>query len=148
MAQDQRVGTAERSQVLGLLGDAHEAGLLPTGEYDSRVAAVGSATYASQLRLQVSDLPPAYTWSERAAPAPEPSPAAARIALILGLASIPLSVCVVGGVLGVLAVVASRNAGRGVGPALLGRIFGLVGAALSVAALIALVYALNRPMGP
>jgi hypothetical protein len=148
MVRDPRVGHAERTEVLGLLGNAYEAGLLPVGEYDSRVAAVGTATYESQLRLQLSDLPPAYLWGERTTPPPEPSPASGRVALVLGIASVPLSICAIGGVLGILAVVASRNAGRGMSPALLGRIFGLIGVALSVVSVAALVYALTHAVGP
>ncbi|MFF5296416.1 DUF1707 SHOCT-like domain-containing protein [Paractinoplanes globisporus] len=135
--RDRRVGAAERTQVLGLLGNAFEAGLLPVGDYDARVAAVGVATHASQLLLQVSDLPPAYAWSSVARPTAEPTPGAGRIALILGIASVPMAVCGIGLVLGLLAVVASRNAGRGVTTALVGRVFGIIGMALSVAALVA-----------
>src|ERR1044072_7127808 len=94
-----RVGPAERTQVRGLIGNAYEAGLLPVGEYDSRVAAVGAATHVAQLRLQISDLPPAYAWGQPDPPPADPSPAAGRVALILGIASVPLSLCVTGGVL-------------------------------------------------
>jgi hypothetical protein len=144
MGRDQRVGHAERTQVLGLLGNAYEAGLLPVGDYDARVAAVGTASYASQLSLQVSDLPPAYAWGRPA----EPPRASGRIALILGIASVPLSVCLIGGILGLLAVIASRGAGRGVTPALIGRIFGIVGIALALAAAFALIYASRARLGP
>jgi hypothetical protein len=148
-----RAGHAERTHVLGLLGNAYEAGLLPVGEYDARVAAVGTATHVSQLRLQVSDLPPAYAWGKPDPPPAEPSPAAGRVALILGIASVPLSLCAIGGVLGILAVIASRNGGpRPGGPrvtaALIGRVFGILGIALSLAAVLALVYARNNPPGP
>jgi hypothetical protein len=144
MGRDHRVGHAERTQVLGLLGNAYEAGLLPVGEYDARVAAVGTATHSSQLRLQLSDLPSAYTW--RHAPSPEPATAAGRVALILGIASVPLAICLVGGILGILAVIASRNGGpRPGGPrvtaALIGRVFGILGIALSLAAGLALALA-------
>jgi hypothetical protein len=152
MGRDQRVGHAERTQVLGLLGNAHDAGLLPVGEYDVRVAAVGTATYASELSRQVSDLPPAYAWASPAPPASpaspvEQRPASGRIALILGIASVPLAICLIGGILGILAVVASRNAAPGLSPALIGRIFGIVGIALSLAAGAALIFALNNPLG-
>ncbi|GIE97324.1 DUF1707 SHOCT-like domain-containing protein [Paractinoplanes rishiriensis] len=146
MGRDQRVGHAERTQVLGLLGNAYEAGLLPVGDYDARVAAVGTATYASELSFQVSDLPPAYAWGARAAPA-EPR-AAGRIALILGIASVPLSFCAIGGILGVLAVISSRGAGTGVTLALIGRIFGIVGIALSLTAVFAFFYFRNASLGP
>ncbi|WP_433359712.1 DUF1707 SHOCT-like domain-containing protein [Actinoplanes sp. CA-142083] len=138
MSKDQRVGQAERTQVLGLLGNAFEAGVLPVGEYDARVAAVGTATHASQLRLQISDLPPAYAWGVSSPSAvSEPPAGAGRIALILGIASLPLSICGIGLILGVLAVIASRSPGRrrGVSAALIGRVCGVIGIALSLAAL-------------
>ena len=140
--RDRRVGHAERTHVLGLLGNAYEAGVLPVGEYDARVAAVGAATRASQLRWQVSDLPPAYAW-ETPVPAAVEAPAGTwRVALILGIASVPFSMCGVGLVLGLLAVIASRNGrprvgGPRVSMALVGRVFGIIGMALSVATLAA-----------
>ena len=144
--KDRRVGQAERTQVLGLLGNAYEAGVLPLGEYDARVAAAGSATYASQLRLQISDLPPAYAWGEPSpVPATEPPPGSGRVALILGIASVPLSVCGIGLVLGVLAVIAGRSPGprQGVTIALVGRVFGVIGIALSLAAITAVLLSWN-----
>ncbi|HEX5202921.1 MAG TPA: DUF1707 domain-containing protein [Actinoplanes sp.] len=150
MSKDRRVGHAERTQVLGLLGNAFEAGVLPVGEYDARVAAVGTATRASQLRLQVSDLPPAYAWGGSAAAVTEPPSGAGRIALILGVASVPMSICGVGLVLGILAVIASRGPGRrrGMTTALVGRVFGIVGIALSLAALTTVFLAWNGRTSP
>jgi hypothetical protein len=158
-----RVGHAERAQVLGLLGEALDAGLLPIEEYDARVVAVGTADHAAELRRQLGGLPPQYTW-EAADPAPSAAPdpgstatpastAAGRVALILGIASVPLSICVIGGILGILAVVASvRGAppapGRRITAALVGRVFGILGIVLSAGALIALLYARSHPLGP
>jgi len=156
--RDQRVGHAERTQVLGLLGNAYEAGVLPVGEYDARVVAVGVATRASQLRLQVSDLPPAYSWGAPAPAVVEAPAASGRVALILGIASVPLSVCGVGLVLGLLAVIAGRGGGPRAGgvraggmrlsAALIGRVFGLVGMALSIAALAAAFLAWHGHTSP
>lgn len=149
--RDVRIGPAERAEVLGLLNGAHDAGLLPVEALDARVTAVGTATYASELRTQLAGLPPAYAWGP---PPPAPPPAAAgRIALVLGLASVPFSICLVGGVLGLLAVIASRRGGPVPGgprvtSALIGRVFGILGMALSVGAAIALVYARNTTTGP
>src|SRR4051812_48073108 len=133
-----RIGNADRTHVLGLLDGARTAGLLPTGEYDARVARAGTATYASELADQLAGLPPPYVWQ-----APPPAPAAGRVALILGVASVPFSICGIGAVLGILAVVASRGAPRGtrVSPALIGRVFGILGIALSIAAVAAMIYA-------
>ena len=57
--RDQRIGAAERAQVLDRLGAAFDAGLLPVEDYDARVVAVGTATYAAELRAQVAGLPSA-----------------------------------------------------------------------------------------
>lgn len=132
-----RIGNDERTHVLGLLDGAHTAGLLPVEQYDNRVARIGTATYASELADQVADLPAPYTWK-----LPPPPPAAGRVALILGIASVLLSMCGIGAVLGILAVIASRGSTRGrVTSALIGRVFGILGIALSAAAVAALIYA-------
>lgn len=141
---DARVRAAERGQLLAVLERAHAGGVLPLDEYDARIAAVSTATHASDLRRQVADLPPAYAWE------PEPAAPGGRIALILGIASVPLSLCAVGGILGLLAVIASRGGtvrGR-VTPALLGRIFGTFGVALSIMVVIAVRYVRNTRLGP
>jgi len=83
--------------------------------------AVGAATRASQLRLQVSDLPAAYAWEEPTPVAVEAPPGSGRVALILGIASVPLSLCGIGLVLGLLAVIASRGGGSRAGGAAVGR---------------------------
>ena len=145
--RDVRIGAAERAQVLDRLSAALDAGLLPVAEYDTRVAAVGTATYAAELRDQLAGLPAAYAWH-----APAPPPPSGRLPLVLGVASVPLSCCVVGGVLGVLAVLTSRGGGPRPGgprmtPALIGRICGIVGIVLSIGAAIALVAALRAPAG-
>jgi hypothetical protein len=133
---DARIRAAERGQLLALLERAHAGGVLALDEYDARIAAVSAATHASDLRRQVADLPSAYAWEA------EPAAPGGRIALILGIASVPLSLCAVGGVLGLLAVIASRGGtvrGR-VTAALLGRIFGMLGVALSIMVVIAVRY--------
>ena len=140
--RNERIGPAERAEVLGRLGAALEAGLLTVEDHDTRVAAVGAATYAADLRAQLSGLPAAYAWH----PAPPAAPAPpGRTALILGVASIPLSCCVIGGVLGVLAVLAGRGSGPGVSPALIGRICGIIGIVLSIGSVIALLAAFRAP---
>jgi hypothetical protein len=160
--RDTRVGTVERTQVLGLLGEALDAGLLPIEEYDARVVAVGTANHAAELRRQLGDLPPEYAWEEPDATPPAAdrgsatkpgSTAAGRVALILGIASVPLSICVIGGILGVLAVLASARSsppapGRRITAALVGRVFGILGIVLSIGALIALLYARDHSVGP
>ena len=146
---DVRVGNAHRTEVIDLLSRALGEGGLPLDEYDRRVAAVGAATYASQLSAQLGDLPAGYAWSPHAFPppvTPHPPHASGRTALILGIVSLPLSMCLVGGILGMLAVVYSRRgpAARGFGPAMIGRVFGIVSILLSLGAGLALVFALRR----
>ena len=140
--------------MIGLLNRALEQGDLPTPEYDHRIAAVGSATYTSELLDQLRDLPPEYAWLPAAAVAPTPAPPAAgragRLSLILGIVSLPTAFCVVGAAFGIAAVVLSMRVDRprGLSPAMLGRVFGIIGVALSLASLAVLIVALNSPMGP
>ncbi|MGX6607237.1 DUF1707 SHOCT-like domain-containing protein [Micromonosporaceae bacterium Da 78-11] len=155
--RDDRIGHAERAEVVGMLGWSLDQGHLPLVEHDLRVAAVGTATYAWELSDQLRDLPVSDGWrpifADEPPPGRPPSPGAARAALILGIVSLPLSFCVIGGVLGVLAVVASVRAGRPlpgdrrIGSALIGRILGIIGIALSVAALAAIIYLRNHQLG-
>ncbi|MFG1604416.1 DUF1707 domain-containing protein [Actinoplanes sp. NPDC049265] len=151
--RDERVTGAERSEVLAVLTRALDQGDLAMSDYDGRVAAVGSATYTSELLAPLADLPPEYAWLPSTAVAPPAAPpvtGAGRGALILGILSLPTSFCVVGGILGAIAIFLSLRGERrrGFSPALLGRVFGIVGVALSVAALITLIVALNKPTSP
>jgi hypothetical protein len=152
--RDERVDSTDRTEVIGLLSRALDEGRLPMDDYDHRVARVGTATYASELLNQLQDLPPEYAWLPRtvvATAAAERRPAASgRAALVFGILSLPTSFCVVGGVLGIIAVVLSLRGERerGLSPALVGRVFGIVGIVLAVGALIALVVALNSSAAP
>lgn len=148
--RDERVATAERSEVIALLGRALDDGHLTVAEHDTRVAAVGTATYTSDLLRTLSDLPPEYAWLPAAAVAPARPAGTGRAALIVGLLSVPTSFCVLGGILGVVAIVLSLRGERrpGFTPALVGRVFGIVGVVLSLGALLALVYAMNNSLGP
>jgi hypothetical protein len=149
---DVRVGNAQRTEVIDRLGRALREGGLPLDEYDRRIVAVGCATYASELAAQLADLPPAFAWSPHALPppvAPRPVRSYPRTALILGIASLPLSMCLVGWIFGVLAILYSRRGpARGFGPAMIGRVFGIVGITLSLGAGLALWYALDHRVGP
>ena len=75
---------------------------------------------------------------------------AERSEVIARLLSVPASFCVVGGILGIVAIVLSLRGERrpGFTPALVGRVFGIVGVVLSLGALFALIYALNNSLGP
>ncbi|WP_285689792.1 DUF1707 domain-containing protein [Actinoplanes sp. NBRC 103695] len=151
--KDERVAGTERAEVLAELTRALDQGDLALDDYDYRVAAVGTATYTSELLAQLSDLPPEYAWLPPTAVAPPDQPrvaGAGRGALILGILSLPTSFCIFGGILGVIAIFLSLRGerARGFSPAMLGCVFGIVGVALSFAALAALVFALNKPMSP
>jgi Domain of unknown function (DUF1707) len=141
--RDERVGTAQRTQVIEALSRALGEGYLTLEEYDHRVVAVGSATYASELLGTVQDMPPEFGWDPRPVPPPPGRPARfARTALVLGVVSLPSSVCLLGAVFGVAAIAFSVPGGRGAGPwspAMIGRVLGAVGIALSAAVLIALL---------
>lgn len=152
--QGQRVDTIDRTEVIGLLNRALDEGRMPLEDYDHRVAQVGAATYASELLDQLRDLPPEFAWLPRTAvatPATARKPAASgRAALVFGILALPTSFCVVGGVLGIVAVALSLRGERrsGLTPALIGRVLGIVGIVLAVGALIAFVVALNSSAGP
>ncbi len=149
--RDERIGTVHRTQVIGLLNQALTEGELTEPSYDSRIAAVSTATYASDLLEQVQDLPPRLQWDPRNAARPTPpSKNAGRVALVCGLLSVPTSVCLIGIVFGIVAVVFSfrTNGAHGVAPALIGRVMGIIGTVLSVGATIALVITLQSPTAP
>jgi uncharacterized protein DUF1707 len=148
---DLRVGNAERTEVIGLLTRALDGGHLTLAEYDGRIATVSTASHVSELATPLRGLPPEFGWLP-----PSPGPPAApppagtrsnygRISLILGIVSLPLSVCFVGWVFGILAIVyAKRAGGRGFSAALIGRVFGIVSLLLTVAAAGAVFFAMRR----
>jgi len=148
--RDVRVATAERSEVIGLLTRALDEGHLDLDRYDARVAAVGTATFTSELVAQLDDLPPESAWLPPTAVVPSGArPGSGRAALVLGILALPTSFCVLGGVLGIVAIVLSRgDRPRGLNPALVGRVFGIVGVVLSLGALFGLIYAMNNSVGP
>ena len=144
----QRVGTAEREQALGLLGKALEEGYLSLDEYEQRMTVVTAAKTAYELTRSLSDLPPRLRWfPQRPGPeppagapgkgtTPDPAHATATASLVLGLVSLPTSLCLGSGALvGIAAVVLSRpglRSRREHGKATVGLATGLVGIALSL----------------
>jgi hypothetical protein len=150
---DERVGNEQRAEVVDLLTRALDGDSLALDEYDRRVAAVGTATYASQLQAQVRDLPTEFTWRPHALASPvvppRPVRSYGRTALILGSLSLPLSMCLIGWIFGILAVLYSRRGdAKGFGPALIGRVFGIVGILLSVGAGLALLFVSRQSTRP
>lgn len=149
--KDERIGTVHRTQVIDLLNQALTEGRLREPDYDGRIVAVSTATYASDLLAQVQDLPPRLQWDPRNAAPPEPPDRnAGRGALVLGIMAVPLSFCLIGGILGIVAIVLStRGSGaHGVGPALIGRVLGILSVVLTVGAVVALIVAARSPLGP
>lgn len=149
--KDERIGTVHRTQVIDQLSRAHDEGLLTTEQYDSRVVSISTATYASDLLSQTQDLPPRLQWDPRnAAPPTMPNRNAGRTALVLGILAVPLSFCLIGWIPGIAAIIMStRGRGaHGVGPALIGRVLGIISVVLSIGAVAALIFALNSSTSP
>ena len=147
----ERVATAERSEVISRLSRALDEGHLSLDQYDARVAAVGTATYTTDLVAQLDDLPPEYAWLPPTAVVPSAAPrGSGRAALVLGILALPTSFCLIGGVLGVVAIVLSFRGDRpkGLSPAMLGRVFGILGLVLSLGAGFSLIYAMTHSLGP
>jgi hypothetical protein len=150
---DLRVGNAERTEVIALLTRALDDGHLTLAEYDGRIATVSAASHVWELATPLNGLPPEFGWLPAAAQPPAaPGRNTAnygRISLILGLVSLPLSVCFVGWVFGILAIVyAGRAGGRGFSAALIGRVLGIVSILLTVAAGAAVFFAMRHNAAP
>jgi hypothetical protein len=144
----ERVRKAQRAEVIDLLNRALDDGRLPLDEYDRRIAAVGTATYGLELYSQLRDLPEGNSWHPHpAAPpaVPRPGERYEATAVILGLLSLPLSVCLIGWIFGILAILYSRRGSRakGLSAALIGRVLGIVGIVLSIGAGIAVLVAVG-----
>jgi hypothetical protein len=154
----QRVGTAQRSQVLELLGRAFEEGYLDAGEYEQRVFHTTSARTVGELVGQVSDLPAQFQWSPDQPPpattTTTTTTATARRAsdthassvasLVLAIMSVPLAICYgIGALFGIAAVVLSRpglRTGDNYGKALAGLVVGILGILCSVSILLLYLY--------
>jgi Domain of unknown function (DUF1707) len=146
-----RAGNDQRAEVLDRLTRALDTRELPIDEYDRRVAAIGTATYVTELVAQLRGLPPEYGWQPHPAATPitpKGGTRPGRTALILGVLSVPASMCLVGAIFGVLAILYSRRGpARGFGAALIGRTLGIVGILLSAGAGFAMWYALTHRLG-
>jgi len=150
----ERVGNAQRTQVLDLLSRALEEGYIELAEYEHRMTVTTSAKTADELIAQVADLPPQFQWDPRRPPPPangapaRPSDSNAHgtaiASMVLAIISLPFSVCYgVGALFGIAAVVLSRPGMRtrnGYGMALTGLVIGLLGICASVAMFVLLVF--------
>ncbi|MBF9131886.1 DUF1707 and DUF4190 domain-containing protein [Plantactinospora sp. S1510] len=154
---NERVGTAQRTQVVGLLSEALGQGYLDLTEYDQRMSAATSAKTVAELSGQVADLPPQFQWDPRRVPPPaaprSASPSntstASVASLVLGITSIPLAICLgVGGLFGLAAVVLGRSGMRGTGDhgkALTGLILGCLGILSSIFVVLVYFFAPDTP---
>lgn len=140
---DDRVGNAQRTTVLDLLGRALEEGFLDLAEYETRLQRVTEGKTVAELYAQVADLPPQFRWDpDRPMPKSreerdkESANAMAVASIALGAAAIPTSLCLGAGVIpGIAALFLARRALRreaGRGRAITGLVLGLVGVALSI----------------
>ncbi|MGI5149217.1 DUF1707 SHOCT-like domain-containing protein [Plantactinospora sp. CA-294935] len=157
---NERVGTAQRGTVLDLLSRALEEGYLELAEYEERMVSVQAARTVADLTRPLADLPAQFRWYPHppagAATAPLVRPSVGRpgqagqlgqagtergeerdtwvAALILGIVSLPLSLCLGAGVLpGTVAILLGRpRRGRSHQVrATIGMVLGVVGVALS-----------------
>ncbi|WP_346259641.1 DUF1707 domain-containing protein [Plantactinospora sp. ZYX-F-223] len=154
---NERVGTAQRGTVLDLLSRALEEGYLELAEYEERMVSVQAARTVADLTRPLADLPAQFRWYPHppagAAAAPLVRPPGGRpgqlgqvgtergeerdtwvAALILGIVSLPLSLCLGAGVLpGAVAILLGRpRRGRSHQVrATIGMVLGVVGVALS-----------------
>jgi hypothetical protein len=150
MMRDERVGSVHRAQVTDLLSRALAEGYLSLDEFDRRQVAVTSATLNSELLAQMHDMPPQFQWDPRV---PVPTmhsaddrnvKAFATTALILGVTSIPMSLCLAGWVFGIAAIffsVPGSRGGTGWSKALIGRVLGIIGIVLSIGVLAIVLFA-------
>ncbi|UWP80548.1 DUF1707 and DUF4190 domain-containing protein [Dactylosporangium fulvum] len=155
---NERVGNAQRTHVLDLLGKAVQEGYLDLSEFDQRMNIVTSAKTAHELLGQLSDLPPRFHWDPRSLPLPPSAPMTAPhpnartttvASLVLAIASIPLAVCYgMGGLFGIAAVVLSipglRSANER-GKAMTGLVLGCLGIVASIAMFFLLMFTQTTP---
>ncbi|SCL22661.1 protein of unknown function [Micromonospora pallida] len=149
----ERVGNDQRAAVLELLSKALADGYLTLSEFDQRSLAVHSAVTVGNLVGPLRDLPRQFHWMPQSAPAVRHAAAdkspLALTAVVLGVVSLPLSLCGgLGGILGVAAAilggVVARNKmdhSKGV----LALTLGLVSAAISLAFLAMVLLAPGLP---
>ncbi|WP_434740302.1 DUF1707 domain-containing protein [Micromonospora sp. SH-82] len=155
MDLNERVGTAQRTQVLDLLSQALEQGYIDLADYERRMAAVHSATVVGDLTGQVADLPRQFHWHPQQTSAATPNPQVTVdpeqrtrtmtiAAVALGGFSVVASLCAgVGALFGVAAILLGRpglKSARNHNLALTGMILGAVGIVFSICAIGILVF--------
>jgi len=152
---DERVGNAQRTTVLELLGRALEEGYLDLDEYEARLTRVTEGKTVAALHAQVADLPPQFHWDPFQPPSKarqeqkqdqdkDSASAMALASIVLGAASIPRSVCFgAGGLAGIAAVFFARKGLRhdsGRTKAIVGLALGILGIVLSIGIVLILLF--------
>jgi Domain of unknown function (DUF1707) len=145
----ERVGNAQRTVVLELLSSALEQGYLDLYEYEVRLTRVTESKVVGDLYAQVADLPEQFRWDPQQ-PLPksrqekrqESADTMGLVSLVLGAASIPTSMCFIGGILAVPGVFLSIHAlkhGSDRTKARIGLVLSLVGLVMSLALVAAFI---------
>jgi hypothetical protein len=154
---DERVGNAQRGQVNEILSRALAEGYISLDEYEQRIQVVNNAKLASELMSQLRDLPQQFQWSPRMAPPPPPGTTPvnednarsfAIASLITGVASIPIGLCMVGGLLGIVAIVLSFPGAKSSTNrpfAIAGRVLGIVSIVLASFILVLTIFTPGEP---
>jgi hypothetical protein len=147
---NERIGTAQRNQVIDLLGKALEGGYLELAEYEQRMTAATAARRADDLIAQTADLPGEFQWvpRQRLASAARPVDDAATdrntrttgvASLVLAIISFPLGICYgVGAIFGLAAIALSRpglKSRTNYGISMAGLVLGGAGVLFSIAML-------------
>ena len=158
MHVNERIGTAQRNQVIDLLGKALEGGYLELAEYEQRMTAATAARRADDLIAQTADLPGEFQWvpRQRLAPAARPVDDAATdrntrttgmASLVLAIISFPLGVCYgVGAIFGLAAIALSRpglKSRTNYGISMAGLVLGCAGVLFSIAMLVIILTVLE-----
>jgi hypothetical protein len=155
---DERVGTAQRNQVIDLLGKALEGGYLELAEYENRMTAATAARRADELVAQTADLPGEFQWVPRQRLAPTVRPVddattdrntrmTGTVSLVLAILSFPLGVCYgIGAIFGLAAIALSRpglKSRTNYGISMAGLVLGCAGVLFSLAMLVIILTVLE-----
>jgi hypothetical protein len=146
---NERVGNAQRNQVVELLNEALGGGYLDLAEYERRLTDATAAQTTGDLVGQLADLPVRFHWDPRTPAVTVPAAAdrsvATRttLALVCAISALPLAACYGLGALPGLVAIALAGAGRRSpqqrAKALAATVIGVLAVALSVAVVVLLV---------
>lgn len=114
---NERVGNAQRNQVVELLNEALGEGYLDLVEYERRLTGATAAQTTGELVTVLADLPRRFHWDPRtpviASPAVDPAVATrTTLALVAAIVGLPLAACYGLGAIPGLVAIALAGAGR------------------------------------